>query len=149
MRHTNLADFALRALLYLRVAPEQRASVSEIADGHRVSQNHMEKVIQRLSRAGIVETSRGRGGGVQLVRDPNTITVGEVIRAMENDLAVVECLGPARYCRIAGVCGGRALFARALEAYLAVLDSETIEDIAANDLGLQGALGLTRHAAGR
>jgi Rrf2 family nitric oxide-sensitive transcriptional repressor len=142
MRHTNLTDFAVRVLLYLQVAPDGKASIGEISTGHRVSQNHMDKVVQRLSKAGIVETSRGRSGGVRLARDPEDITVGDVVRAMENDMAVVECLGAARYCRVAGVCGAREVFARAVEAYLAELDSATLADIAANDVGLQGALGV-------
>jgi Rrf2 family nitric oxide-sensitive transcriptional repressor len=64
------------------------------------------------------------------------------MRAMENDYAVVECLGPARYCRVAGVCGARSVFARALDAYFAVLDDATIDEIAVNHQGLRGALGM-------
>jgi Rrf2 family nitric oxide-sensitive transcriptional repressor len=108
----------------------------------------MDKVVQRLASAGLVETTRGRGGGIQLVRDPSTITVGAIMRAMENDFAVVECLGPARYCRIAGVCGARSVFARALDAYFAVLDGATLEEIADNDQGLRGALGMIHGVAG-
>ncbi|MGD9531979.1 RrF2 family transcriptional regulator [Pseudonocardia sp.] len=149
MKHTSHADYALRVLMYLRVAPGRRGSVAGIADAHHVSRHHLDKVVQHLASAGIVETSRGRGGGVRLVRDPSTITVGDVMRAMENDYAVVECLGPARYCRIAGVCGARNVFARALDAYFAVLDEATLEDIAANDEGLRGALGMIRGIAGQ
>jgi Rrf2 family nitric oxide-sensitive transcriptional repressor len=143
MRHTSHADFALRVLLYLRVAPGRQGSVADIAEAHAVSRHHLVKVVQGLAGAGIVETSRGRGGGVRLVRDPSTITVGAVMRAMEKDFAVVECLGAARFCRVAGVCGARSVFSRALDAYFAVLDEASLEDIAANDLGLRGALGLT------
>ena len=140
MRHTSHADYALRVLLHLRVAPGRRGSIADIADAHRVSRNHLEKVVQRLAAADIVRTVRGRGGGVHLAADPATLTVGDVMRAMESDFAVVECLGPARYCRVAGVCGARDVFARALDAYFAVLDDASLDDIAANDEGLRGAL---------
>ena len=143
MRHTRQADFALRVLMYLRVAPGRRGSIADMAAAHRISRNHLDKVVRRMSEAGLVATLRGRGGGVHLTRDPSTITVGDVIRAMEDDFAVVECLGPARYCQVAGVCGARSVFARALGAYFAVLDSATLDDIALNDQGLRGALGLT------
>ena len=142
MNHTNHADYALRVLLYLRVAPARRASIAAIAAAHHISRHHLDKVVQRMTGAGLVETVRGRGGGVRLTRDPSAITVGEVMRAMENDFAVVECLGPQRFCRVAGVCGARNVFARALESYFAVLDEATLDDIAANDHGLRGALGL-------
>ncbi len=143
MRHTRHADFALRVLMYLRVAPGRRGSIADIAAAHRISRNHLDKVVRRMSEAGLVATLRGRGGGVHLTRDPSTITVGDVMRAMEDDFAVVECLGPARYCQIAGVCGARSVFAGALNAYFAVLDGATLDDIAMNDQGLRGALDLT------
>lgn len=142
MRHTNHADYALRVLLYLRVASGRRGSIAEIAQAHRISRNHLDKVVQRMCSADLVSTSRGRGGGVRLVRDPATITLGDIIRAMEDDFAVVECLGPVRYCRVAGVCGARSVFARAVDSYFAVLDSATLDDLAANDDGLRGALEL-------
>lgn len=142
MKHTNHADYALRVLMYLRVAPGRRGSIAEIAAAYRISRNHLDKVVQRMGAAGLVQTSRGRGGGVRLVRDPTTITVGEVMRAMEDDFAVVECLGPARFCRVAGVCGARSVFAKALDSYFAVLDGATLDDMAANDQGLRGALDL-------
>lgn len=148
MRHTSHADYALRVLLYLRVAPDRRGSVGDIAAAHHVSHHHLDKVVQRLAAAGLVATTRGRGGGVTLARDPSAITVGEVMRVMESDYAVVECLGPARYCRVAGVCGARSVFARALDAYFAVLDEATLEEIAGNDQGLRGALGMIQGTAG-
>lgn len=143
MKHTSHADYALRVLLYLRVAPERRGSVPDIATAHHISRNHLDKVVQKLAAANIVETTRGRNGGVRLVRDPASITVGQVMRTMESDFAVVECLGPVRYCRIAGVCGARDIFAQALDAYFDVLDRATLDDIATNDYGLRGALGMT------
>ncbi|MGF1477116.1 MAG: RrF2 family transcriptional regulator [Geminicoccaceae bacterium] len=142
MKLTFHADYALRVLLFLRVARERRGTVAEIAKAHNVSRNHLDKVVQRMVGAGFIRTSKGRGGGVRLERDPTTIIVGDVIRAMEDDLAIVECLGHARFCRVAGVCGARNVFAKALEAYFAVLDAATLEDIATNTDGLRGALKL-------
>ena len=143
MKHTRHADLALRVLMYLRVAPGRRGSIAAMAEAHRISHNHLDKVVRRMSEAGLVATVRGRGGGVQLTRDPTTITVGDVMRAMEDDFAVVECLGPARYCQVAGVCGARSIFTRALNEYFSVLDGATLDDIAMNDQGLRGALGLS------
>lgn len=97
MKHTVHADYALRVLMYLYVAPDRRGSIADIATAYRISRNHLDKVVRRMAAADVVQTSRGRGGGVRLVRDPSTITIGEVMRAMEDDYAVVECLGPARF----------------------------------------------------
>ena len=146
MKHTVHADYALRVLMYLRVAPGRRGSIAEIAAAYHISRNHLDKVVKRMGVAGLVQTSRGRGGGVRLVLDPSAITMGDVMRAMEDDFAVVECLGPARFCRIAGVCGARSVFAKALDSYFTVLDGATLDDMAANDQGLRGALDLISHA---
>lgn len=148
MKHTVHADYALRVLMYLHVAPGRRGSIADIANAYRISRNHLDKVVRRMAAADVVQTSRGRGGGVRLVRAPSSITVGEVMRAMEDDYAVVECLGPARFCRVAGVCGARSVFARALDSYFAVLDGTTLEDVAANDQGLRGALDLICRVTG-
>ena len=67
--------------MYLRVAPGRRGAIADIAAAHRVSRNHLDKVVRRMSEAGLVATLRGRGGGVQLTREPSTITVGDVMRA--------------------------------------------------------------------
>ncbi|UWR24596.1 Rrf2 family transcriptional regulator [Sulfitobacter sp. S190] len=140
MKLTFHADYAIRVLLFLRAVPGRRGTTTQIAKAHNISRAHLEKVVQRMVTAGFVETSRGRGGGVRLTRDPDTITIGAIIRAMEDDLAIVECLGHARFCRVAGVCGARNVFSDAMDAYFAVLDNASLEDIARNQAGLRGAL---------
>ena len=97
-----------------------------------------------LSACGSGDEGESTGSGATAaVVEGDTITVGEVMRMMEDDFAVVECLGPARYCQVAGVCGARSVFAHALSAYFGVLDGATLDDIAMNDHGLRGALGLS------
>lgn len=140
MRLTVHSDYALRVLTYVAVAPSQTATVHEVAEAFRISHHHLVKVAHRLTKAGILDSTRGRGGGLRLKLDPNDITVGSVIRASEDDFAVVECLGQTRYCRIAGVCKFRELFRRALVAYFAVLDEMTLADAVRNPDALRGAL---------
>lgn len=140
MKLTFHADYAIRVLLFLRVAPERKGTTSAIARSHNISRNHLEKVIQRMVGAGFVQTMKGRGGGVRLRRDPGSITIGDIIRAMEGDLAIVECLGHARFCRVAGVCGARNVFSDAMDAYFSVLDNASLEDVAQNQAGLRGVL---------
>jgi Rrf2 family nitric oxide-sensitive transcriptional repressor len=137
------SDYALRVLTYVAVAPSHTATVHEVAETFRISHHHLVKVAHRLVKAGILEATRGRGGGLRLKLDPKAITVGDIIRASEDDFAVVECLGQTRYCRIAGVCQFRELFRRALDAFFAVLDELTLADAVRNPDALRGALDLT------
>jgi Rrf2 family nitric oxide-sensitive transcriptional repressor len=143
MRLTVHADYALRVLMHLALAPGRRASVREIAEAFQVSQHHLSKVAQRLVRAGMVTSSSGRSGGLALAAKPDEITLGAIVRVAEDDMAIVECLGHARYCRVAGVCGARAIFSDALDAFMATLDAQTLEAVLRNREGIRGALRLS------
>ncbi len=115
-------------LTYVAIAPERKATVNEIAGAYQISHDHLAKVSYRLKKTGFLEAARGRGGGIRLSRSASQITIGDIIRAAEEDMALVECLGQTRTCRIAGVCRFRELFRKALEAYFEVLDAMTLED---------------------
>jgi Rrf2 family transcriptional regulator, nitric oxide-sensitive transcriptional repressor len=147
MRLTSHSDYALRVLMYLALSPGRRATVREIADAFHISQNHLAKVAQRLVRTGMVSSSAGRTGGLRLVVEPRDVTLGAIVRAAEDDMAIVECLGHTRYCRVAGVCGARTVFSDALDAFMAVLDAQTLETALRNRDGVRGALAL--NPAGR
>lgn len=140
VRLTVHSDYALRVLMYLAVAPGQRATVREIANGFHISRDHVAKVAQRLVRTGMVRSTTGRGGGLTLGVAPADITLGAIVRAAEDDLAVVECLGHTRYCRVAGVCGARTIFSDAVDAFMATLDGQTLERVIRNREGIRGAV---------
>lgn len=128
MQLTLHTDYALRALVYLAVAPERSASVGEIAEAYAISKDHLLKVVQRLGALGYVETRRGRAGGVSLLVEPEAIHVGEVVRQLESSLALVECLGDDPACAIAGACGLTSVLREARDRFLGILDEHTIAD---------------------
>lgn len=107
---------------------KKKATVSEITAAYQISHDHLAKVAYRLKKTGFLEVACGRGGGIRLNRSASQITIGDIIRATEEDMALVECLGQSSTCRIAGVCRFRKLFRNALEAYFEVLDGMTLED---------------------
>jgi Rrf2 family nitric oxide-sensitive transcriptional repressor len=86
MQLTRYSDFSLRVLMYLAVRSERLATIDEIAEAYGISRAHLMKVVHQLGRAGFLETTRGRGGGVQLARAPEEIGVGEVVRFTEGGL---------------------------------------------------------------
>lgn len=128
MRLTRYTDYALRTLLYLGLHGKELASIGEIARAYGISENHLTKVVHHLGRMGVVETLRGRGGGLRLARPPEAIVIGEVVRQTEDDLALVDCFGSVP-CAIAGACGLQRLLGEALGAFLAVLDRATLADL--------------------
>jgi Rrf2 family nitric oxide-sensitive transcriptional repressor len=125
MRLTRYTDYALRVLLYLGARPERVCSISEIARAYGASQNHLMKVVNDLVRAGYLTSVRGRNGGVRLARPATEINVGEVVRHTEEGFDLVDCGN----CVIAPACGLTGALHQALAAFMAVLDSHTLEDL--------------------
>ena len=138
MRMTMYTDFSLRLLIYLAIRPPgEKATVPEIAESYGISKNHLMKVAQHLTKLGYIESTRGRGGGVRLLHDPKAINVGKVVRQMEDDFHIVECFDRERNsCPITPVCSLKHALGKALQAYLAVLDDYTLQDLAGNPLEL-------------
>lgn len=130
MRLTDYTDYALRVLMYVGAQPGRLATVQEIAANHGISRNHLTKVVHRLGQAGLVETVRGRTGGVRLACDPATISLGSVVRLTEPDFIMVECFDDERNtCRLSPTCVLKYALGRATGAYLHELDGISLASV--------------------
>jgi Rrf2 family nitric oxide-sensitive transcriptional repressor len=129
MHLTRFTDYGLRTLIFLALVPDRLASIAEISTAYGISESHMTKVVYALGQAGLIETLRGRGGGLRLARAPGEIGIGEVVRKMEPDLALLECQA-GQPCAIGGLCRLQSIADEAASALLAVLDKYTLADIA-------------------
>jgi Rrf2 family transcriptional regulator, nitric oxide-sensitive transcriptional repressor len=125
MRLTRYTDYALRVLMYAGARGDQVSTIAEIARTYDISRDHLMKVVQELGRAGYLRNVRGRSGGILLARPPGEIVVGQVVRHTEADFDLVECGS----CVIAPVCNLTGVLHEALEAFFAVLDGYTVEDL--------------------
>lgn len=130
MKLTAFSDYTLRVLMYLAIERNRLATIPEIAAAYEISENHLKKVVHQLARSGVVESARGKGGGIRLARPPGEIRLGQVVRISEGGGAVVECLDdrPAS-CRIAPACRLTAIVVRAFESLYATLDEYTLADL--------------------
>lgn len=142
MRLTMYTDYSLRVLIYLGTKDNDKlTTIQEISDAYHISKNHLMKVTFELGKAGFIETVRGRGGGIRLAGRPENINVGAVVRQMEEDFHLVECFNPeGNTCPISPICGLRGVLGKALNAYLAVLDEYTLQDLLFNKEGLREIL---------
>jgi Rrf2 family transcriptional regulator, nitric oxide-sensitive transcriptional repressor len=130
MRLTLFTDFALRTLMRLAGEPARSFATAEIATEFKISRNHLAKVVRDLADGGFITTQRGIGGGFALARPPQSITLGEVVRALEGE-ALVECFrqdGGA--CVLTSRCRLKARLAAAREAFLRELDATTLAECA-------------------
>ncbi len=132
MRLAEYTDYTLRVLMYCAARPQQLVTIGELADRHGVSKNHLMKIVNDLARQGLLETTRGRGGGLRLMKDAKQIRVGDVVRASETDFRLVECFDPeTNLCTLSPSCRLKGLFNDALKAYFKELDSMTLADLTA------------------
>lgn len=144
MRLTVYTDYSLRMLMYLAVREGARITIAEVAAAYGISKAHSTKVAHQLGLAGYVGTIRGKGGGLGLARPAKEIRLGDVVRHTEPDMALVPCFGPVHgSCPIVPACGLRGALHEARQAFLAVLDRYSLDDLVQRRAELAGLL----HAA--
>ena len=134
MRLTNYTDYSLRVLIYLATKEKDNLSnIKEIAEAYQISKNHLMKVTYELGKLNVIETIRGRGGGIRLAKDPAEINLGFIVRQTEDDFNLVECFDPkSNACTISPACTLKGVLHKALKAYFEVLDCYTLADLVKN-----------------
>lgn len=116
--------------MYLALNRESLVTIQDIADAHGIAKNHLTKVVNQLSALGIVDSIRGRNGGLRLGREPADINIGDVVRNTENDFFIAECFNPENQsCMYSSACTLKGVLRKATNAFLGVLDDLTLEDI--------------------
>ena len=132
MRLTKWTDYTLRVLMHC-AATQRRAlapTIGEIAERHGISRSHLMKIVMTLSALGWIESTRGRGGGIRLLKPADQITIGEVMRETETDFNMVECFDDElNTCHLNQICKLKEVLHEATERYLEVLDRVTIADM--------------------
>jgi len=130
MRLTTFSDYTLRVLMYLAIDPSKLATIPIIANAYGISENHLMKVVHQLVRAGVVESTRGKGGGIRLARPPEEIRLGQVIRTSEGTTPIVECQEEqTSSCCIVPACQLSKILTRAFDTLYATLDEYTLADL--------------------
>ncbi len=131
MRLAAFTDYGLRVLMRLADAPDQLSTTTSIANEFHIPYNHLAKVVQDLARGGFIITQRGAGGGIRLARPAAAITLGEVVRFLEQRYAIVECFrADGGACLLTPGCRLKPRLAAAHEAFLAELDKTSVAECA-------------------
>ena len=152
MRLTKQTNYAVRMLMYCAANDGNLSRIPEIAKAYGVSELFLFKILQPLNKAGIVETVRGRNGGVRLGRAADQITLFDVVKVTEDNFAMAECFedGVAE-CPLVDSCGLNSALRKALNAFFDVLADYTIDDLVRARPQINFLLGLEdtppRHAA--
>lgn len=143
MRLNSRSDYALRILMALAANGDRPMTIPDIASRFDLSAHHLQKIVWILGQSGVVRSIRGRTGGVALAQPVAVINLGRVLRQMEADTALVECLrADGGTCIISPACRLRGVFIEAQNAFLQVLDRYTLADVTGNRATLAALLSL-------
>lgn len=134
---TKKGKYGLKAMIHLAEStPGEPILASEIADEHLIPKKFLDGILGELRNAGFVQTRKGRGGGYLLALSARNIRVGDIVRALDGPLAPIPCVSKTRYqpcddCKSERACSVRLIMARVRNAVSDVLDTCTLEEMAA------------------
>lgn len=111
MQITRQADYAVRAVVYLaKLGTDRRAATSQIAQEQNIPPSFLAKIVSQLSVAGLLQTSRGARGGVSLARDPENISLLEVVEAIDGPIILNDCVIDEDACPFSEDCPIRPIW---------------------------------------
>lgn len=143
MRLTRQTNYAVRILMYCGANEGRLSRIPEIASAYGVSGLFLFKILQPLVENGLVETVRGRNGGVKLARPATAISLYDVVRATEDGFAMAECFeNEEAECPLIDSCGLNEALRKALGAFFEVLAGYSIADLVARRPNMHNLLGI-------
>ncbi len=130
MRLTTRSRYGTRMMLDIAMhCGDGPVRISDIAKRQGLSTKYLEKLIRELKKAGFISSKRGPGGGHTLAIPPRDISVGGIVRSLEGDIGLVECLDNDTLCQRIDDCPTREVWVKASNAMYAALDEISIADM--------------------
>lgn len=140
MRLTTKSRYGVRLVLDLALYSKERpVSLGDIAQRQNISKKYLEKLIRKLKAAGYVKSRRGPFGGHMLAKNPKDISVGDLVRVLEETAAITDCADSEKLCGVcnrAGDCLSRWVWVEASKAMFDRLDSITVNNLITNSNGI-------------
>lgn len=139
MKLSRKGEYALRAMIVLGLeygaGPIQ---IREIAERERIPKKFLEQILLELKRAGLVESTRGVGGGYRLIKRPEDVTVAQVVRIIDGPLAPLSCVSRLAHvkCPEQEGCGLYKVMKDVRDAIAGVLENVTVADICERTSGV-------------
>lgn len=149
---SQTAEHAMRAVLYLaQQGPGESVAADAIADALGAPRNYLSKTLNALAKTGIVASMRGPAGGFRLMRDPERLTLDEVVRSFGEPRARSVCLLGGKPCHDDTPCEAHFRWKAVTDEVLAPLRETTVADLlggGTTDVGTAGIrAGIPRRAA--
>lgn len=133
MQITRETDYAVRCILHLAEKPGRVAMVSEIAEARGIPRSFLAKILQKLTRAGMVKSHRGLRGGYQLSADPADLTLRHLVEVMEGGVALNICAVEGQSCNLKDACAIHPVWNGLTENLARNLERYTFKRLAAEE----------------
>ena len=98
LKISDATALAMHSMLYLTLHPGRTSATTEIAEAFQASRHHLAKVHQRLIKAGLMFSTRGPAGGVNLAKEPGSVTLLDIYEIMEGSMTCHSCLFGKEQC---------------------------------------------------
>ncbi|MGD2118326.1 MAG: Rrf2 family transcriptional regulator [Chromatiales bacterium] len=130
MHLTTYTDYSLRVLIYLKINEGKLCHVAEVSDYFQISKNHIMKVVNNMAHLGLIDSVRGKGGGIRLNPQANDQKIGDLVRQLEPEKMLVQCVNKeGKLCEVAPICKLTAVLDGALDGFYGELNNYTLKDI--------------------
>lgn len=131
---SNKAKYGLKALVYLADNRGRAVQSAEIAEAQNLPKKFLDTILLEIKNLGVISSKKGKGGGYTLLRPTDTISLGQVIRALDGPFAPVPCVSRTAYARCSdcsdeGICVVRPIMQEVRDAISNVLDNRTLHDM--------------------
>ncbi len=137
MKLSTRTRYGMRALLDIALHSGAPVRLRDIAERQEVSLSYLEHIVGPLIAGRILRSTRGAGGGVSLLREPDRILLSEIVSLLEGPLAAVDCVLQPDICLRSGSCATRGLWVEMAEAMDSILGSRTLADLMKTDDGAE------------
>ena len=130
MKLSTRGRYGILAMFDLALnAPEGTQSIKAIAEREDIPEAYLEQLFAALRREGLVTSTRGAQGGSALAKAPEDISVGDVLRAVEGNISLAECLEGDHICDKAGACPSRIVWRKLRDGINAIVDGISLQDM--------------------
>ena len=130
MKLSTKGRYGLRALIDLALYGEEEAvSIQSISARQQISDSYLEQLVRKLKKAGLVTSVRGAQGGYRLAKPAGEISVGDVLRALEGSMKVVDCPENGEACTNYDSCVTKYVWRRINDSINRTVDGMTLEEI--------------------
>jgi Rrf2 family protein len=122
-------DYAARALVFMARANKPTVSVTQMQEEVGVSRPFLRKILQKLHKTGILQAVKGKGGGFALARNPENISLSDLVAVLQGPLQLNDCVFRKKLCQNHGTCKMRHRIAAIETRMRAEIDGITVKDL--------------------